>query len=247
MLYLLTLAIGFILGALGGGGAILMLPILTYLAGLTPSQAIPVSLAIIGTSSLVSVAHNLPCKTINWQAGIIFGASGMAGAYAGGILSNYLPDSLKMMLFACIMLTSAYRMLTPRSASIRIKPWPRPIMVAVGMSIGVLSGLLGAGGGFLLMPALVLGLGLPMVQASATSLFVIALQTLTALTAHLTHTSINWAFTLTLTAITIIDMLAGLTLARRLPDKMLRKGFGLLIIVIAVFTLGQEVLPVLSH
>lgn len=239
LLLILTLSVGLVLGGLGGGGGILMTPLLTYVGGMPASQAIPTSLAVVGVSSLVSVARNIPRKVINWRVGGLLALCGMVGSFAGGILSGYLPDNLKMVLFACIMLISAWRMLAPHKAK-PARTWSGVGTALAGVGVGIISGTVGAGGGFLLVPVLALGVGLPMFNASATSLLVIAAQTLTGLSAHLTHISLDWQLTALLTGITIVGMLIGISVAHRLPDAVLKKAFGWLIVFIALVTLAEE-------
>ncbi|MGO1311765.1 MAG: sulfite exporter TauE/SafE family protein [Brevibacterium aurantiacum] len=176
----LALIIGLTLGLLGGGGAILAVPVLTYITGLEPVQAIPTSLFIVGVTSLVSLSLHAAKKRVVWRTGLIFGVAAMVGAFAGGRAGAYVPAPVLMLSFAAVMTAAAIAMIRGRrqTGDQHERPPELPIskVLATGAVVGLVSGFVGAGGGFLIVPALVLLARLPMPRAVATSLLIITMQ-----------------------------------------------------------------------
>jgi hypothetical protein len=176
----LAVLVGVALGLLGGGGSILMVPLLAYVAGMDAKHAIATSLLVVGIASVVGVIAHARAGRVQWRTAVLIGVAAMAGAYAGGQLAHFIPGTVLMIAFAAVMVAAAIAMLrgrkdthtTPERGQL-----PRPTMIALtGVAVGVLSGLVGAGGGFLLVPALALLAGLEMPTAVGTSLVVIAMQ-----------------------------------------------------------------------
>ena len=240
---LLSVLIGVSLGLLGGGGSILTVPILTYVAGLEPKEAITMSLFVVGVTSIVSAATHARKKRVKWRTGLVFGAAGMAGAFGGGLAGNQLPGTVLMIAFAAMMLATSAAMIRGR----RERPgadvagaFPAAKALMAGGAVGLVTGLAGAGGGFLIVPALALLGGLPMTAAVGTSLLVIAMNSLAGFAGHATSLELNWLLAGGVSAAAVIGSLIGTRLAGRIPEAVLRKGFGVFVLVMGVFVLVQE-------
>lgn len=242
----LSVLVGVALGLLGGGGAILMVPLLVYVAGQSPNDAIATSLLVVGVTSVVAVISYARAGQVRWKVAAIFGVAAMAGAYAGGLLSHYIPGSVLLVMFAVVMIGAGVAMLRPRTAAAEDHPL-RPVRaVMLGAVVGVISGLVGAGGGFLLVPALALLAGLPMQSAVGTSLLIIAMQSFAGLGGHLASVGIDWPVAGMITAAAVIGALIGAPLAERIPPERLRSLFGWFVLLMAGFVLGAEVHPALG-
>jgi len=239
----LSILIGVSLGLLGGGGSILTVPILTYVGGMSAKAAIAASLFVVGTTSAAAAISHARAGRVRWRTGVIFGAAGMAGAYAGGLLAAYIPGRILMIMFALMMAATAAAMLR-RSRVLRPRRPDLPVglVIAEGVVVGIVTGIVGAGGGFLVVPALVLLGGLSMPVAVGTSLVVISMKSFAGLAGHLGHVDLDWGVTLAVTAAAIAGSFAGARLAARIPPDALRRGFGVFIIVMAVLVLAKELL-----
>lgn len=241
---LLAVLIGVSLGLLGGGGSILTVPILTYVAGLPPKEAIAASLFVVGTTSAVSAISHARAGRVRWRTGLIFGAAGMVGAFGGGLLGGYIPGTVLMIAFALMMVATSIAMIRGRKGARANDASPRELptvkIVAEGLAVGLATGLVGAGGGFLVVPALALLGGLPMPVAVGTSLVVIAMKSFAGLAGYLTSVSLDWALVGGVTLAAILGSLLGSRLAGRIPENVLRKGFGIFVLVMGAFVLVQE-------
>ncbi|WP_396446139.1 TSUP family transporter [Actinomadura sp.] len=243
----LTLAaavlIGVTLGMLGGGGSILTTPVLIYLAGVDAKQAIAMSLFVVGVTSVAGAVPHARAGRIRWRTGLLFGSAGMAGAYAGGRLAAFVPANVLLIAFGVMMTVTAAAMLRGRK---EIEPGhgagKRPLarIVLEGATVGLVTGLVGAGGGFLVVPALALLGGLPMPAAVGTSLLVIALKSFAGLAGYLQSVHIDWTLTLSVTALAAAGGLLGSRLAGRVDPERLRKAFGWFVLVMSVFLVAQE-------
>ncbi|GAB2571216.1 sulfite exporter TauE/SafE family protein [Leucobacter ruminantium] len=245
---LAAVLVGFSLGLLGGGGSILTTPILVYLLGMEPRAAIASSLFIVGVTSAVGLLGHARAGRVRWRTGLFFGGAGMAGAFAGGLLGGWIPGPVLMILFAVMMIATATAMIRGRrpavaSASAGTDDTAPPVarMLLVGLLVGLATGLVGAGGGFLIVPALHLLGGLPMVAAVATSLFVIVMNTATGLTGALVSVQIDWPIVLAFTGIAVAGPLLGARFAGRLPERALRRGFGVFVLAMGALVLAQEI------
>lgn len=237
--------VGVSLGLLGGGGSILTVPILTYVLGLGAQEAIASSLFIVGVTSLVSMIGHARGKRVRWKIGLIFGAAGMLGAFVGGLLGGLIPGAVLMILFAVMMIVTAAAMIRGRKAGVthvdlgeRALPLRR--IVLDGALVGVATGLVGAGGGFLVVPALNLLGGLPMIVAVGTSLLVIAMKSFAGLGGYLFAVQLNWPLVLAFTAVAVAGSFVSLSFAHKVPERMLRRGFGVFVLLMGVFVLVQE-------
>lgn len=241
---LLSVLVGVSLGLLGGGGSILTVPILAYVAGLDVKEAIAGSLFVVGVTSAVSVVSHARTGRVRWRTGLIFGAAGMAGAFLGGLLGGYIPGAVLMIGFALMMLVTALAMIRGRTrvpvGVAVVRELPVLKVVVEGLVVGLVTGLVGAGGGFLVVPALVLLGGLPMSVAVGTSLLVIALKSFAGLVGYLTSVQLDWPLVLAVTAAAVAGSFVGARLAGIVPEQVLRRGFGVFVLVMALFVLVQE-------
>jgi uncharacterized membrane protein YfcA len=242
----LAALVGISLGLLGGGGSILMVPLLTYVAGMDAKQAIATSLLVVGVTSTVSTISHARAGRVQWRSGLLFGAAGMAGAYAGGRLGHLLPGSLLLIGFAVMMIASAVAMLRRRTP---ITPAPAPHRtpigkaLAIGVAVGLLTGIIGAGGGFVVVPTLALLAGLPMPVAVGTSLLVIAMNAMAGLAGQVTTLGVDWKLAAMVTAAAVVGSLVGARLTARVDADVLRAAFGWFVLAMASVILAEQVHP----
>lgn len=241
----MSLLIGVSLGILGGGGSILTVPILVYLAGQETKEAIATSLFVVGVTSIAALVPHARAHRVRWRTGLLFGAFSMAGAYGGGRVAEYIPGTVLLLAFALMMLATAAAMLRrPRPGRERARPartdLPLKHIAVEGLAVGAVTGLVGSGGGFLVVPALAILGGLPMGIAVGTSLLVIAMKSFAGLAGHLSGVSIDWGLALTVTAAAVIGSLIGGRVAGRIPQDALRKAFGWFVVAMGVFVLAQQ-------
>ncbi|GAA0947248.1 TSUP family transporter [Actinocorallia libanotica] len=238
--------IGVVLGLLGGGGSILTTPVLIYLAGVDAKSAIAMSLFVVGATSVAGVVPHARAGRVRWRTGALFGAAGMIGAYAGGRLAAFVPANVLLIAFGIMMAVTAVAMLRGRRApGAAAHGGSRPLfkILLEGGAVGLVTGLVGAGGGFLVVPALALLGGLPMPVAVGTSLLVIAMKSFAGLAGYLQSVSIDWPLTLSVTAVAIAGSLLGSRLSGMADPDRLRKAFGWFVVVMSVYVLGQELPP----
>jgi uncharacterized membrane protein YfcA len=248
----LSVLVGLALGLLGGGGSILMLPLLVYVAGVTPAAGVTMSLLAIGATSAVALVPHARAGRVQWKTGLTFGVAGMAGAFLGALLSGLVPPWATLSGFALLMLWTGWRMLgsTEQAActgSVSAGSCSTSRALLQGALVGVLAGLVGAGGGFLVVPALALFGGLAMREAIGTSLLVIAMQSSAGFVSHIVqHVDVDWrlAFLTTLTA--IAGSVIGARVSTRVPQESLRRAFGGLVVVLGVFVLCAQLWPSLG-
>jgi uncharacterized membrane protein YfcA len=251
----LSLLSGMSLGMLGGGGSILIVPILVYVLGLLPKTAIAMSLVVVGvTSSAALIPHALAGR-VHFRTGLWFGLAGMLGAYLGGRVAHHIPVGVLLTGFGAMMLITALAMLRgrragPEAASACAEHEHRlPLAKALlhGFLVGTVTGVLGAGGGFLIVPALVLLGGLPIRNAVATSLLVIIMNSLSGLAGYLGHAAIDWQLAGLVSATAIAGSLIGARLANSVPQERLRKLFGWFVLAMGLFVLSKQLPEVLAH
>lgn len=240
----LSLLIGLSLGILGGGGSILTVPILHYVAGFDAKEAIAASLFVVGVTSLVGALGHAKAGRVRWRTGLIFGAAGMVGAFGGGLLGGYIPGEILLIAFAVMMLVTSLAMLRGRKGVDPNKQYtdlPLGRVLLDGAAVGLVTGLVGAGGGFLVVPALALLGGLPMSLAVGTSLVVIAMKSFAGLAGYMTTVAIDWNTTLMVTGVAVVGSLVGSKVAGRIPEDKLRAAFGWFVLAMGVFMLSQDV------
>jgi uncharacterized membrane protein YfcA len=236
----LVALVGVTLGMLGGGGSILTVPILVYVLGLPAHQAIATSLFVIVATSAAALATYARAGLVRFRIGLMFGVTSMAGAFVGGRFAHGIPGGLLLVGFGVVMLATSIAMLSSRRVVAR-SAGPSPLALAAqGLAVGAITGLLGAGGGFLIVPALVLLGNVPIREAIATSLFVILLTATAALVGHLGTTAVDPWVTGWISAAAVLGSIAGARLAPRVPAESLRHAFGWLVLAVATFLLVQE-------
>jgi uncharacterized membrane protein YfcA len=236
-----AVGIGLSLGLTGAGGSILTLPVLVYLAGIPPKQAVGLSLLIVGTAALVGAWQRARAGEVHFKAAGMFVISGVVGAALGAKLTPLLSSSALMITFAVLMVVVAVRMLTSGNSGLQPAPECHPLRcLTAGAVVGVLTGFLGVGGGFLLMPALVKFARLPLRIATGTSLAIIACNSASGFASHLGEAPIPWLLAAVFAGIAGAGVLVGGRIASRLPEKLLRQAFALLVLLTAAFVLWKS-------
>lgn len=257
--YIASILIGISLGLIGGGGSILTVPVLVYLFHIAPSQATSYSLFIVGATSVIGAWNNYRIRQVNFATVLLFAPSSIITVIlTRKWLVPAIPDVLitagnfsvtkstaTMLLFAVLMMTAAIPMIRSSPAveeqGNRQQPgyWK---LIMYGVMIGLVTGLLGAGGGFLLIPALVFLLKLQVKTAIGTSLLIIALNSLIGFTGDLGHTSIDWTLLLTITALAIIGIVAGSALNKKTDGAKLKKAFGWFVLGMGAYVILHELI-----
>ena len=252
----LAIGIGLAVGVLGSGGSILTTPLLVYLVGFDAKQAITASLLVVAVTSSFGLIVHARAGRVIWRTGLIFGGAGMVGAFLGGQIGQHLPGSLLLAAFSIMMGLTAVAMIRGRKKVKGHGPGaglPLFRILLDGLVVGFVTGLVGAGGGFLVVPALALLGGLPMPNAVATSLLVVAMKSFAGFFGYLLQfgngslvslnpqTEIDWPVTLIITAGAVIGALLGSRFVGRIHPDKLRKAFGWFVLVMAVFILSQQI------
>lgn len=244
------LLIGASLGALGGGGSILTVPALVYLLGQSPHQATTASLLVVGTAAVAGAVTHARAGRVRLKAGAIFGVLGIAASYAGSRASAAVPADVLLAGFGLLMLAVAVMMILRRRGQALPAPgaapaggaWHTILVAAAATGVGLITGFFGVGGGFVVVPALILVLGFDMPTAAGTSLVVIAVNSAAALAARAGHSSLtlDWALTGAFTGAAVIGTLTGSSLAGHANPQRLSAAFTLLVIVVAGYTLTRS-------
>lgn len=234
----LGLLIGSVLGLVGAGGSIIAVPALVYGIGLSPREAIPASLIIVGLSSAVAVLPRIR-RGVDWGTATIVGVTGIPAAFVGSAVGALLEPDALMLAFAAIMLVAGVRMLVPgRGGGVRPSAG-RVVRVGkalgVGVLVGFLTGLLGIGGGFIIIPALTILLGVGMATAVGTSLVIIVINSLAGLGAHAGSLGDNWPVVTVFAATAIVGSLLASRFATKLPDTLVKRVFAILVLAVGVF------------
>jgi uncharacterized membrane protein YfcA len=254
--YAASVFVGIILGLLGGGGSILSIPILVYLFAIEPVQASAYSLFIVGVTSLTGAFYKYKENLVNLKTGVLFGIPSIVAIFSTRKwIIPTIPDVvltagdfivtkrlLLLGLFAILMIPASIPLIRGRNNFVSDNQKFRVFLVTVeGSIIGLLTGLVGAGGGFLIVPALVFLTGLPFKTAVGTSLFIISINSLLGFAGDLMNHAMNWAFLLTITALAVSGIFFGNALSHKISALKLRKGFGWLTLVMGCYILVREV------
>ena len=246
----LALAVGIVLGLLGGGGSILAVPIFLYIFHVPPKPAIAMSLVVVGMSAFVGFLTHWRQGTVNIRIAVTFGALAMAGAFAGARLARFVPASVQLSLFAAFALTAAIMMLrdsvrvaTPNAAA--TSSTPRGFSVGLGVQavgVGLLTALIGAGGGFLIVPALVLMANLPVKEAVGSSLLIIAMNATSGVAGYVGQVAFDWRLVGWFTGIASLGAIAGTSLVRRVPAARIKQAFAIMILVLGAYLVMRRLL-----
>lgn len=241
----LALLVGVSLGLLGGGGSILTVPIFVYVMGIEPKPAIAMSLGVVGLVSLLGVRSHWTAGRVDLRIAAVFGPIAMVGTYAGARLSVFLTGAAQLALFAGVMLLAAIFMFRDRPESReRHDEAPSPsrwLLIGVeGLAVGILTGLVGVGGGFLIVPALVLLAHVPMKQAVGTSLLVIAMKSAAGFVGYLGTPGIDLSFMISFSAAAGVGIIGGSRLVGFIPQRVLRRSFAGFLLVMGILILQQS-------
>lgn len=236
----LALAIGVLLGLLGGGGSILTVPMLVYALGVDAREAVPTSLLVVGATAAAGMLGHARAGQVAWRVGATFGAAGMVSAFAAGRVARVLPAATLMTAFSAVMLLAALAMLRGRREPARPTPPSLGKSLGAGAVAGAIAGLVGAGGGFVVVPALALFGGLALRQAIGTSLLVIALQSAAGLLGQLGAGAVRWELAGVVAVCSVAGSLAGVRLSRRVATDGLRQGFAWLVMAVALAVLADR-------
>jgi len=245
--YALALLIGLSLGLLGGGGSILTVPVLHYVLDYGVKEAIPMSLVVVGITSGVGAALHARNRGVNWRAVFSFGPPAIVGAVFGAELGLRVEASVQLLVFAVVLLAAAISMLRPRAEPADsadddpVAPRSRlPFVTMIGALVGLLTGFVGVGGGFLYVPALVQLGGLNVRQAVGTSLVLILSSCVAAVLRYHGPLTLDWNATALFTAIALVGVATGTRLVRQVSQPALRKGFAVLLFVMGAAVLVRE-------
>lgn len=256
--YVGALLIGLVLGLIGGGGSILTVPILVYALSLNPVVATAYSLFVVGTTALVGAVRNIFKGMVDFKTAIIFAIPAFIAVY---LTRAYLIPAIPVQLFSvgtfivsknlAIMLFFAIIMLVASISMIRNKrnehhddkevSYNYPLIVLEGSVVGVLTGIVGAGGGFLIIPALVLLARLPMKKAVATSLLIIAIKSLIGFIGDVQNLDIDWLFLLSFTSVSVVGIFIGIWLNKFIDGKRLKTAFGWFVLIMGIYIIYKEV------
>lgn len=253
--YIGALIVGLVLGLIGGGGSILTVPLLVYLLGYNPVVATAYSLFVVGTTSMVGTYQKYKKGLVDFKTGLAFSFPSFVAVYLSRrYLVPGIPDTLLsigdfqlskgmgiMIFFAIIMLLASISMIKKgKEKEVSSKPQPYYKTFIQGLIIGTITGLIGAGGGFLYVPALVLWANIPMKKAVGTSLIIVTINSLIGFMGDVQTLEIEWAFLLTFTLISIVGILIGVFLSKFISGEKLKKSFGFFVLIMAVYIIYKE-------
>lgn len=238
--YLLASLVGLSLGLLGSGGSILAVPILKYTAGLSAKQAVATSLATVGSVSLVGAVLAWREGRVAWREASLFSLVATVGTYAGVQVAHRLSDRVQMAVFVAVMAYATVRMLQASSSTEESGGTTGATAKALG--VGILTGVVGVGGGFLIVPALVALFHLPMKKATGSSLVVISINSFVGTLSYSSEVPLDWLFTAKFVTAAVIGLLLGMRWARQMSDGKLQKVFAVLLAVVCAYMGVREFL-----
>lgn len=234
---------GVALGIFGSGGGIVVVPALIYLLHLPPKEAIAMGLGIIAITAVLTAVNHWRAGNVDWRAAATFGPIGMIGTYAGARLGAIVPVSFQLGLFAAVMYIAAYRMLRKTAVIVGESDHKTHVVLlaAAGIGVGLLAGVVGVGGGFLIVPALVLLADVPMKRAVGTSLAVVSLNSVSGFAGYMGTVVINYPLLGSFAAVTVLSSFTVAHLARRLHADTLKHAFAWSLVVAATYIMANSV------
>lgn len=250
--------VGIVLGLIGGGGSVLTLPILVYLFQIDPSVATGYSLLIVGLTSLVGSIQNVKNNMIDYKTGILFSIPAFWTVFlTRKYIVPKLPDiwfqtdtfsieksSAIMVLFAIVMVVASFSMIKSHKEklALEIQKVKFSSLIAIGIAVGLLAGFVGAGGGFLIIPALVFFAHLPMKKAVATSLMIISINSIIGFTGDISTMGMDWIFLMKFTAFSVLGIFFGIYFNKFIPGEKLKKGFGWFVLLMGFYIFLKEMI-----
>lgn len=250
---LLAVGIGVSLGLMGGGGSVLALPVLVYVMGIAPKPAIAMTLVIVGLGSILGIIPHWRSGNVNLKTAAVFGSATMLGTLLGTRIANlpFVTGQVQMLIFAIVMLLAAVFMIQrsrkPKPADDPLDLYPKPVcrycwlwLVSEGLFVGILTGLVGVGGGFAIVPALVLLAKIPMKEAIGTSLLIIIANSTVGFWGYLGNVSLNWPVMIAFIVASSLGTVPGAYLAQFVPAQKLQQTFGYFLLAVAAFVLVQN-------
>jgi uncharacterized membrane protein YfcA len=255
--YIASLFIGLSLGLIGGGGSVLTVPVLVYLFSVEPILATAYSLFIVGSTSLIGAIPKYREGLVNMKTAVVFGIPSIASVYlTRRIIVPAIPDNIAtiagfeltkpilfMLLFAVLMVFASYSMIVnnKKETEEEVKQvFNYPLIMVEGLLVGLLTGIVGAGGGFLIIPALVLLSKLPMKQAVGTSLLIIAAKSLIGFLGDLSHTTVDWSLLSKVTGLAIVGIFVGNYFSKKIDGTILKKSFGWFVLILGIYIILKE-------
>lgn len=258
--YILAVVVGITLGLTGGGGSILTVPVLVYLVGTSPVLATAYSLFIVGFSALIGAFSFMKQNLVHYKSALIFGAPALVAVYiTRKFIMPVVPETIIetstftlskdvfiMILFSVIMIVAAISMIRKKKNTSNVVQqeikYNYPMILIEGLLVGLVTGFIGAGGGFLIIPALVVFAKMPMKLAVGTSLLIIAIKSLIGFLGDVTEQNIEWVFLLIFTTLTVIGIFIGIALNKNISAHGLKKVFGWFVLVMGALIITKEVL-----
>lgn len=236
-----SLFIGISLGLLGGGGSILTVPVLIYIVKMDPKDSIALSLAIVGITSLFGLIKHIKDGNINKKISILFIPFAIAGTFLGTYLAQFISAQIQLIIFAIIMILAAIFMFKGRKDIVnKDSNTKASLIIPIAISLGVMTGIIGVGGGFLIVPTLVLLAGLEMKVAVGTSLLIIAINSISGFIGYLNYIKVPWGFLTQFTSFSILGIFIGAALLKKIKPDNLRKGFALFLVIMGCFILYKN-------
>lgn len=246
----LFVLVGLAVGMLGGGGSVLAVPILVFVLGFEPHDAVPTSLIVVALTSTAALVPYGRRGLVRWRTGLVFGGAGMLGSFVAGLVARYIPGDVLLVLLGLLMGAIAIAMLRRGNAKsergrgpagAKVEDATVLALLLRGVVVGAVTGLVGAGGGFVVVPAFVVLCAMPMDEAVGTSLFVITLQAFAGFAGHMSHASIPWPLVAQVAGLAIAGSVLGAMFARHVPKQALRTAFGVLVLAVGAALLVQRV------
>ncbi len=240
--FLLAVLTGVTLGLLGGGGSILTVPILVYAVGIETKIAVALSLAVVGTTTLFGTFGHLRNKNVDIKVALIFGVFAIPSTFLGAYLSQFVSSSIQLIIFAIIMMLAAIFMFKGKKNLNKKEPQKNnELIILSGFFVGLLTGFIGVGGGFLIVPALILFTGTDMKKAVGTSLFIITINSFFGFISNLNYVEIPWIFLIQFTGCSVVGIFIGVRLVKYISQELLKKSFAIFLILMGLFILFKNI------